>query len=97
MGIMRGICRSEVKSFMKNAVVQDTYAYYSRKSSEWIVQYPLQDYLAKVSNLILTNGSPSRCYLFPFSFLTLFICVISVGSGLYGEGNHEIDELSEYC
>lgn len=52
MGIMRGICRSEVKSFMKNAVVQDTYAYYSRKSSEWIVQYPLQDYLAKVQDCV---------------------------------------------
>lgn len=50
IGIMSGICRSEVKSFMKNAVVQDTYAYYSRKSSEWIVQYPLQDYLAKVQD-----------------------------------------------
>ncbi|XP_037482231.1 putative cullin-like protein 1 [Triticum dicoccoides] len=37
MGIMRGICLSEVKSFMKNVVVQDTYAYYSKKSSEWIV------------------------------------------------------------
>lgn len=50
MGIMHGICRSEVKSSMKKAVLQDTYAYYSRKSSEWIVQYPLQDYLAKVQD-----------------------------------------------
>uniref|UniRef100_J3L7K9 Cullin N-terminal domain-containing protein n=1 Tax=Oryza brachyantha TaxID=4533 RepID=J3L7K9_ORYBR len=48
MGIMRGICRSEVKTILKSAVVQDTYFYYSRKSMEWIVQYPLQDYLAKV-------------------------------------------------
>ncbi|KAL5221027.1 hypothetical protein ABZP36_025740, partial [Zizania latifolia] len=48
MGIMRAICRSEVKPIMKSAVIQDTYMYYSRKSSEWIVQYPLPDYLAKV-------------------------------------------------
>lgn len=49
MGIMRGICRSEVKTKLKSAVIQDTYLYYSRKSYEWIVQYPLQDYLAKVT------------------------------------------------
>jgi hypothetical protein len=64
MGIMHGICRSEVKSLMKKAVLQDTYAYYSRKSSEWIVQYPLQDYLAKVSTSIVINESASWCYFF---------------------------------
>ncbi|KAK1669561.1 hypothetical protein QYE76_057720 [Lolium multiflorum] len=52
MGIMHGICRSEVKPSMKKAVLQDAYAYYSRKSSEWIVQYPLQDYLAKVQHTV---------------------------------------------
>ncbi|VAH68507.1 unnamed protein product [Triticum turgidum subsp. durum] len=63
MGIMRGICRSEVKSFMKNAVVQDTYAYYSRKSSEWIVQYPLQDYLAKVQDCMEKETMRLMSYL----------------------------------
>ncbi|XP_062230612.1 cullin-1-like [Phragmites australis] len=48
MNVMRGICRSEVHTFMKNAVLQDTYAYYSEKSSEWIMHYALPDYLAKV-------------------------------------------------
>ncbi|KAL6616661.1 hypothetical protein ACP70R_038931 [Stipagrostis hirtigluma subsp. patula] len=48
VGVMRGICRSEVQTFMKNAVLQDTYAYYSKRSSEWIMHYSLPDYLAKV-------------------------------------------------
>uniref|UniRef100_A0A0D3EYD7 Cullin N-terminal domain-containing protein n=1 Tax=Oryza barthii TaxID=65489 RepID=A0A0D3EYD7_9ORYZ len=52
MGIMRGICRSEVKTKLRSAVIQDTYLYYSRKSYEWIVQYPLQDYLAKVQETV---------------------------------------------
>uniref|UniRef100_A0A0E0CCP3 Cullin N-terminal domain-containing protein n=1 Tax=Oryza meridionalis TaxID=40149 RepID=A0A0E0CCP3_9ORYZ len=52
MGIMRGICRSEVKTKLKSVVIQDTYLYYSRKSYEWIVQYPLQDYLAKVQETV---------------------------------------------
>jgi hypothetical protein len=82
MGIMHGICRSEVKPSMKKAVLQDTYAYYSRKSSEWIVQYPLQDYLAKVSTSVLTNESTSR-YYFLFSLLTLFIYVIYRSSILW--------------
>lgn len=49
-GIMRGICRSEVKTAMQNTVIEDTYSYYSRKSSDWIVLYPLPDYLAKVQD-----------------------------------------------
>ncbi|XP_062208013.1 putative cullin-like protein 2 isoform X2 [Phragmites australis] len=48
MDVMCGICRSEVQTFMNNAVLQDTYAYYSMKSSEWIMHYTLPDYLAKV-------------------------------------------------
>uniref|UniRef100_A0A0D9V9Y9 Cullin N-terminal domain-containing protein n=1 Tax=Leersia perrieri TaxID=77586 RepID=A0A0D9V9Y9_9ORYZ len=52
MSIMHGICRSEVKTTMKNAVIQDTYLYYTRKSYEWIVQYPLQDYLAKAQETV---------------------------------------------
>ncbi|KAL6840457.1 hypothetical protein ACP4OV_030267 [Aristida adscensionis] len=48
VGVLRGIYRSEVKPFITNAVLQDTYAYYSKKGSEWIMQYSLPDYLAKV-------------------------------------------------
>ena len=76
MAIMRGICRSEVKPSMKHAVLQDTYAYYSRKGPEWIVQYPLQDYLAKVSTSVVTNESMSWCYLFSYSDNIVYICYL---------------------
>lgn len=48
LDVMNGICRSEVKSLMQNDVLHDTYAYYSKRSSEWIMHYSLPDYLAKV-------------------------------------------------
>ncbi|KAL5226702.1 hypothetical protein ABZP36_014967 [Zizania latifolia] len=63
MGIMRAICRSEIKTIMKSAVIQDTYVYYSKKSSEWIVQYPLPDYLAKVKETILKETKRLIHYL----------------------------------
>jgi hypothetical protein len=46
--VMHGICCSEVKSIMQNAFLDETYGYYSMRSSEWIRHYSLPDYLAKV-------------------------------------------------
>jgi len=51
--VMHGICCSEVKSIMQNAFLDETYGYYSMRSSEWIRHYSLPDYLAKVNIFII--------------------------------------------
>jgi hypothetical protein len=63
LDVMHGICRSEVKTLMQNAVLQDTYDYYSIRSSEWIVHYSLPDYLAKVSIFIIFDASMILSFL----------------------------------
>jgi hypothetical protein len=74
LDVLSGISRSEVKTLMSNAVLQDTCEYYSKKSSEWIMHYSLPDYLAKVSFLpVVLNDSMTL----PFcSFLTPMIYVV---------------------
>ncbi|KAF8762499.1 hypothetical protein HU200_009469 [Digitaria exilis] len=61
--IMHGICRSEVKALMHNAVLQDTYAYYSMRSSEWIAHYSLPDYLSKVQESMENETNRLAYYL----------------------------------
>jgi hypothetical protein len=69
LDVMHGICRSEVKTLVQKAVLEDTYAYYSMRSSEWIVHYSLPDYLSKVYIfLIFDESMPLFC-----GFLTLLI------------------------
>ncbi|KAF0927740.1 hypothetical protein E2562_035989 [Oryza meyeriana var. granulata] len=82
MGITRGICRSEVKTMLRSAVIQDTYLYYSRKTFEWIAQYPLQDYLAKVQETMEKETKRLIHYLCIFEDESSDLCLKVVSAPL---------------
>ncbi|TVU34681.1 hypothetical protein EJB05_16526 [Eragrostis curvula] len=75
LDVMRGISCSEVKTLMSNAVLQDTYAYYSKRSSEWIMHYSLPDYLAKVQETMEKESKRIAHYLFTTDDDSLHLCL----------------------
>ncbi|CAL4959554.1 unnamed protein product [Urochloa decumbens] len=78
MDVMHGICRSEVKPLIQNAVLQDTYAYYSMRSSEWIMHYSLPDYLAKVQESMGKETNRLAYYLNISSADSMDLCLKAV-------------------
>jgi hypothetical protein len=49
--IIDGINLSEVKVLLEEALIQDAEIYYSRKSSKWIANLSLSEYIARVPTL----------------------------------------------
>ncbi|KAJ1286994.1 hypothetical protein BS78_03G395800 [Paspalum vaginatum] len=84
LDVMHGICRSEVKSLIKNAVLHDTYAYYSMRSSEWIMHYSLPDYLAKVQESMEKETKRLEYYLDISGEDSLQLCSQAVNAPLMG-------------
>jgi len=82
LDVMHGICRSEVKTLMQNAVLQDTYDYYSMRSSEWIVHYSLPDYLAKVQESMEKETNRLAYYLNISSDESFDLCLQAVNAPL---------------
>jgi len=82
LDVMHGICRSEVKTLMQNAVLQDTYDYYSMRSSEWIVHYSLPDYLAKVQESMEKETNRMAYYLNISSDESFDLCLQAVNAPL---------------
>jgi len=82
LDVMHGICRSEVKTLMQNAVLQDTYDYYSIRSSEWIVHYSLPDYLAKVQESMEKETNRLAYYLNISSDESFDLCLQAVNAPL---------------
>ncbi|XP_066310639.1 cullin-1-like isoform X1 [Miscanthus floridulus] len=82
--VMHGICCSEVKSIMQNAFLDETYGYYSMRSSEWIRHYSLPDYLAKVEESMETETKRLAYYLeissgdsYPLCLQVSFYCHVN--------------------
>jgi len=80
--VMHGICCSEVKSIMQNAFLDETYGYYSMRSSEWIRHYSLPDYLAKVEESMETETKRLAYYLEISSGDSYPLCLQAVNAPL---------------
>ncbi|GJM91956.1 hypothetical protein PR202_ga08379 [Eleusine coracana subsp. coracana] len=69
-------------SFFGTVILEDTYAYYSKRSSEWIMHYSLPDYLAKVQETMEKETKRLAHYLCISDEDSLHFCLQAVSPPL---------------